>query len=46
VGAADALGEASSELLSDAQVMPQRLAEAGYEFRYPELPGALAAELS
>jgi hypothetical protein len=40
------MGEASSELLSSALVKPARLLAAGYTFRYPELPGALAAELS
>jgi len=40
------MGEASSELLSSALVKPARLTAAGYRFRYPELPGALAAELS
>jgi uncharacterized protein (TIGR01777 family) len=41
-----AVGEASVELLSSARVLPRRLQEAGYEFRYPTLPGALSAELS
>jgi uncharacterized protein (TIGR01777 family) len=40
-----AVGEASVELLSSARVLPRRLQEAGYEFRYPTLPEALAAEL-
>jgi uncharacterized protein len=40
-----ALGEATSDLLSSARVMPRRLEAAGYEFRFPDLPGALAAEL-
>jgi uncharacterized protein len=40
------MGEASSELLSSALVTPARLVEAGYQFRYPALPDALAAELS
>jgi uncharacterized protein (TIGR01777 family) len=40
-----AVGEASVELLSSARVLPGRLQEAGYEFRYPDLPGALRAEL-
>jgi len=26
--------------------MPRRLEEAGYRFRFPDLPGALAAELA
>jgi uncharacterized protein len=40
------MGEASTELLSSAQVTPARLVKAGYQFRYPELPAALTAELS
>jgi uncharacterized protein len=40
-----AVGEASVELLSSARVLPGRLQEARYEFRYPDLPGALRAEL-
>jgi uncharacterized protein len=40
------LGEASTELLTSARVTPQRLVEAGYQFRYPTLAGALAAELA
>ena len=38
-----ALGEMSSELLTSARVAPARLLAAGYQFRYPELRGALAA---
>lgn len=41
-----ALGEATSDLLSSAPVMPRRLEAAGYQFRFPDLPGALAAELT
>jgi uncharacterized protein (TIGR01777 family) len=41
-----ALGEAAVELLTSARVMPERLQEAGYDFRYPALPGALSAELT
>jgi len=41
-----ALGGVSSDLLSSARVLPQRLLAAGYEFWQPALPGALAAELS
>jgi uncharacterized protein len=41
-----AAGGVSSELLSSARVIPRRLAAAGYRFRYPELRGALAAELA
>jgi uncharacterized protein (TIGR01777 family) len=40
-----AVGEASVELLSSARILPGRLQEAGYEFRSPDLPGALRAEL-
>ena len=40
-----ALGEVTSDLLSSARVMPRRLEAAGYQFRLPLLPGALAAEL-
>jgi uncharacterized protein len=40
------LGEASVELLSSTRVMPKRLLAAGYQFRYPGLPEALAAELA
>jgi uncharacterized protein len=40
------LGEASVELLTSARVIPKRLTEAGYEFRYPALREALAAELA
>ena len=41
-----ALGGVSSDLLASARVMPRRLEEAGYRFRFPDLPGALAAELA
>jgi uncharacterized protein len=40
-----ALGEVTSDLLSSARVIPRRLEAAGYQFRFPFLPGALAAEL-
>jgi uncharacterized protein (TIGR01777 family) len=40
-----ALGEAASELLNSARVIPARLPEAGYEFRHATLPEALSAEL-
>ena len=40
------LGESSVELLSSTRVLPKRLAAAGYQFRYPALPEALAAELA
>jgi uncharacterized protein len=37
-----ALGEMANELLlASARVMPNRLSESGYEFRYPTLEGAL-----
>ncbi len=41
-----ALGEAAVELLTSARVMPKRLQEADYDFRYPTLPEALSAELT
>ena len=40
------LGEAAVELLTSARVIPKRLLEAGYKFRYPALAEALAAELA
>jgi hypothetical protein len=40
-----ALGEVAGELLASARVLPRRLAEAGYAFRYPDLPAALAYAL-
>jgi uncharacterized protein len=40
-----ALGEMSSELLTSARVVPRRLLEAGFEFEYPTVGSALAAEL-
>jgi uncharacterized protein len=40
------IGESASELLSSARIAPRRLTEAGYEFRHPALPEALAAELT
>jgi uncharacterized protein len=40
------LGEASVELLSSTRVLPKHLAAAGFQFRYPALPEALAAELA
>jgi uncharacterized protein len=39
------LGEMSSELLTSARVLPGRLLDAGFEFDYPTVGGALAAEL-
>jgi hypothetical protein len=41
-----ALGEASVELLTSSRVHPKRLLDAGYEFRHPDLPAALSAELA
>ncbi len=41
-----ALGEMSSELLTSARVLPGRLLAAGFEFRYPAVGAALAAELT
>jgi uncharacterized protein (TIGR01777 family) len=41
-----AVGEAAVELLTSARVSSRRLQEAGYQFRYPALTGALAAELA
>jgi uncharacterized protein (TIGR01777 family) len=40
-----ALGEMSSELLTNARVLPQRLTAAGYQFRYLTISAALNAEL-
>jgi uncharacterized protein len=40
-----ALGGVSSDLLSSARVIPRKLLDAGYQYRYPRLPDALAAEL-
>jgi uncharacterized protein len=40
-----ALGGVTSDLLSSARVLPRRLTGAGFEFSFPDLPGALAAEL-
>jgi len=39
------LGEMSSELLNNARVLPARLLAAGFQFEYPTLAAALAAEL-
>jgi hypothetical protein len=41
-----AVGEAAVELLTSVRIRSRRLQEAGYQFRYPTLPGALAAELA
>jgi uncharacterized protein (TIGR01777 family) len=40
------LGEASVEILTSTQAIPERLAAAGYQFRFPALAEALAAELA
>jgi uncharacterized protein (TIGR01777 family) len=40
------LGEVVSEFLSSAKVTPRRLLDAGYDFRYPGIAAALAAELA
>jgi uncharacterized protein len=40
-----ALGEMSSELLTSARVVPERLLAAGYQFRYTDVNAALAAAL-
>ena len=40
-----ALGGVTADLLTSARVVPRRLQEAGFRFTYPELAGALAAEL-
>jgi len=39
-----ALGELSSELLASARVVPRRLLEAGFDFEYPDIADALAAD--
>jgi uncharacterized protein (TIGR01777 family) len=39
------LGEMSAELLTSARVLPARLLESGFEFSYPTIGAALAAEL-
>jgi len=40
------LGELSGELLGGQRVLPRRLLSAGFAFRYPEVAGALMAELA
>jgi uncharacterized protein (TIGR01777 family) len=40
------LGQSAAELLNSARIIPKRLTEAGYEFRHPTLPEALAAEFA
>jgi uncharacterized protein len=41
-----ALGEAASEILTSAQVLPARLLAAGYEFLHAEIEAGLASELA
>jgi uncharacterized protein len=41
-----ALGGVTSDLMSSARVLPRRLREAGFEFSYPGIGGALDAELT
>ena len=40
-----ALGGVTSDLMTSARALPRVLREAGFEFTYPDLAGALAAEL-
>jgi uncharacterized protein (TIGR01777 family) len=40
-----ALGGVTSDLMTSARALPRVLREAGFEFTYPDLGGALAAEL-
>lgn len=40
-----ALGEAAGELLTSARVLPGQLTDAGYEFTYADIDGALTGEL-
>jgi len=39
------LGGFSVELLSSKRVLPQRLGDSGFDFRYPQLEAALRAAL-
>jgi len=41
-----ALGDLAQELLGSRRVLPRKAEAAGFRFAYPELEGALAAELS
>jgi uncharacterized protein len=41
-----AAGELAEEILSDVRAVPRRLLDAGYQFRYPGVDAALAAELA
>jgi uncharacterized protein len=40
-----ALGELSGELLGSTRALPERLQQAGFTFRYPDITPALAAEI-
>jgi uncharacterized protein (TIGR01777 family) len=40
-----ALGGVTSDLMSSARVLPHRLSDAGFEFSFTDMAGALAAEL-
>jgi uncharacterized protein len=40
------LGELAGEVLASQRVIPRRLEEAGFAFRYPDIASALAAELT
>ena len=40
-----AAGELAEEILADVRALPRRLLDAGYDFRYPDIDAALAAEL-
>jgi hypothetical protein len=40
-----AAGELADEILADVRAVPRRLLDAGYEFTYPSIDAALAAEL-
>jgi NAD dependent epimerase/dehydratase family enzyme len=40
------LGEFAAEILHGQRVVPTKLHESGFEFKYRTLPEALAAELS
>lgn len=40
------LGEASGELLGSSRVLPEKLGQAGFSFRFPDIAGALDFELN
>lgn len=40
------LGEASGELLGSSRVLPEKLEQAGFSFRFPDIAGALAFEVN